>query len=353
MSDDLQSSESADCFAPLRIATVGQCPNAVFHLEAAAIREELIPVAAARTNDAEGSTVSVPDCSVCDIDELVERSDVDAVFVCGPVESRIDHAVRLLQAGRHVIVEPSFVLQPEELQQLINEAEASQKFCEIWRPQNADPDFRRAAKVVSSGEAGPIRSLRFMQHDMAAALLPVAAPLMENVQTSRDRLTTSTLRDSAAHRVAQALTLISAPVKNVSAKDRQDSLVLGERGSVRKVAPKGDTTFHAVIDFENDATAIIDIGLACPAPFSTGWIVQGNQGGYHTDRQYITVDDGEIYDVAVEIEPFDPYLNLGSMLGNWANPKIRKQCLEQLQTELRLANVLQKFFVGQEYRADT
>jgi len=343
MSDNLPSGESADSSAPLRIATVGTSPDAAFHLESAAIRDELIPVAAARCDGSESSTEPVPGCSVCDVDELVKRSDVDAVFVCGPVESRIDHAVRLLQTGKHVIVEPSFVLQPEELQRLINEAEASQKLCEIWRPQNADPDYRRVAKVISSGEAGPIRSLRFMQHDMAAALLPVAAPLMENVQASRDGLTTSTLRDSAAHRVAQAMTLISAPVKSVTAHFRRDSLVIGERDSVRNVTPEGDTSLHAIIDFENDATAIIDIGLACPAPYSTGWIVQGNQGGYHSDRQYITVDDGEIYDVAVEVEPFDPYLNLHSILSDWPNPAVQQECLEQLRAELRLANVLQKF----------
>ncbi|MFT5325918.1 MAG: putative dehydrogenase [Planctomycetaceae bacterium] len=343
MGDDLQPSEASNGLPPLRIATVGLCPNAVFHLEAAAIREELVPVAAARTDDTEGSREPVPGCSVCDIDELVERPDVGAVFVCGPAGDRIDHAVKLLQAGKHVVIEPSSVLKTEEIQRLINEAEDNQKLCEVWRPRNADPDFRRALKVIVSDEAGPVRSIRFMQHDMAAALLPVAAPLMENAQTSRDRLTSSTLRSLTAHLVAQAMTLVSAPVKSVTAHFRRDSLVIGERDSVRNVTPEGDTSLHAIIEFENDATAILDIGLACPAPYSTGWIVQGNQGGYHTDRQYITVDDGEIYDVAVDVEPFDPYLNLHANLSNWANPAVQQEGLEQLRAELRLANVLQKF----------
>jgi predicted dehydrogenase len=343
MGDESQLVEPSACSTPLRIATIGLSPDAVFHLESAAIRDELIPVAAARIDDAEVSREPVPGCSVCSIDELVERSDVDAVFVCGSVESRIDHAVKLLQAGKHVVVEPSSFLRPEEIQRLISEAEASQKHCQVWRPCNADPDFRHAAKVVSSGEAGPVRSLRFIQHDMAAALLPCVISFQANSEVSRDRLTSSTLRDLAAHRIAQALTLISSPFKNLMASIRCDSLVLGERESVRQVTPEGDTSFHAIIDFENGATAIIDIGLACPAPYSTGWIVQGNQGGYHSGRQYITVDDGEIYDVAAEIEPFDPYLNLHSILTNWSNPEVQQECLEQLHAELRLANVLKKF----------
>ena len=264
------------------------------------------------------------------------------MFVGGPIDSRVDNAVRVLRSGRHVVVEPSSLFRPEALQRLINEVETTGKLCKVWRPHDADPDFRRACKVVTSGEAGPIRSLRFLQHDMAAALLP-SSSFSEDDKTSRDRLTISTLRDLAAHRMAQALTLANSPIKDIASSFRRDTLVLGERDSVRPVTPAGDTSFHAVIEFENDATAIIDIGLACPAPYSTGWIVQGNQGGYHSGRQYITVDDGEIYDVAVDVEPFDPYLNLHAVLRSWPKPEVQKEYLARLQAELELATMLQKF----------
>ena len=338
MGDDPRSNEPPERPALLRIATIGLSPAAAFHLETAAIRDELAPVAAARTDDAESSHEPVPGCEVCSIDELAERSDVDAVFVVGPIEDRIDNAIRILRSGKHVIVEPAGSLAADQIRRLISEAETSQKFCTIWRPYDAEADFRRAAKVVSCGEAGPVQSLRFMQQDLAAALVPRASSA-----ATRDRLTSSTLRDLAAHRIAQALTLVGAPVAEFTTRFHQDSLVLGERDSLRPVTPEGATSFHALIEFENGATAIIDIGLACPAPFSTGWIVQGNQGGYHSDRQYITVDDGEIYDVAVELEPFDPYLNLSSILTNWPNLDAQKKCLDRLRAELELAEVLPKF----------
>lgn len=339
MGDEQQPNESTAPPAPLRIAAVGLSPVALFHLEAAAVRDELEPVCAARTAGDEDSGEPVPGCSVCSIDELVERADVDAVFVCGSIEGRIDCAIRLLQAGKHVVVESSSFLKPEVLRKLIDETEATHKFSEIWRPHFAEPEFRRLSKVIASGEIGQVRSLRFLQLDMAAALVPLSS-FMENAQPSRDRLTTSTLRDLAAHRMAQALTLANSSIKDITTSFRRDSLVLGERDSVRQVTPAGDTSFQAAIRFENDATAIIDIGLACPAPYSTGWIVQGNQGGYHSGRQYITVDDGEIYDVAVEVEPFDPYLNLYSILSNWPDPEAQNDCRKRLQAELELANSL-------------
>ena len=335
MSAAPQPGNTSAVVLPLRIATVGLSPAAVFHLEAAAIRNELIPVAAARTGDEESSVGPVPGCLVCDIDELVARSDVEAVFVCGPDDERVGIAIRLLQSGKHVIIDPSWDLPAERIERLIAAAETCRMFCEIWRPYNADSDFRRAAQVVELGEAGPARSVRFLQQDMSAALRPGT-----NSVNSRDRITESTLRDLVGHRIAQAVSLINEPIRTVTAGFRRESISFGEREPFHKVTPNGDTSFHAVIEFENEATAIIDIGLACPAPFSTGWIVQGDKGGYRSERQYITVDDGEIYDVAVEVEPFDPYLNLSSTIHTWDKPNVREDCLERLQAELRLIKLL-------------
>ena len=322
---------SADAL-PLRIATVGLSPAAMFHLEAAAIRSELIPVAAASSVDEESSVEPVPGCLVCSIDELVARSDIEAVFVCDSIDDRVEIAIRLLQSDKHVIFEPSWNLQAEGIERLITTAKTSRKFCDIWRPYNADPDFRRAAKVIESGEAGPARSVRFIQHDMSAALLPGAS--------ARDQLTKSTLRDLVGHRIAQATKLINEPIKTITTNSRRESIAFGEREPFHKVTPDGNTSFHAVIEFENEATAVIDIGLACPAPYSTGWIVQGDKGGYHSERQYITVDDGEIYDVAVDVEPFDSYLNLFSQVTKWGGPSAKNESLERLQAEFQLAELL-------------
>jgi len=335
MSVDLQPGNTSADALPLRIATVGLSPTAVFHLEAAAIRNELIPVAAARTDDEEASAKPVPGCLVCSTDELVARSDVEAVFVCVPDNNGVEFAIQLLQFGKHVIIEPSWDLQAASIEKLIAAAETCGKFCEIWRPYNADPDFRRASQVVELGEAGSARNVRFLQHDMSAALLPRSSSA-----NSRDQLTESTLRDLVGHRIAQAVNLINEPVKTITAGFRRESISFGEREPFHKVAPNGDTSFHAVIEFENEATAVIDIDLACPAPFNTGWIVQSDKGGYHSERQYITVDDGEIYDVAVELEPFDPYLNLHAQVTKWGDQSTKDDSQARLQSELKLAELL-------------
>ncbi|NQV24915.1 MAG: Gfo/Idh/MocA family oxidoreductase [Rhodopirellula sp.] len=336
MVDELQLGNSPREVPPLRIATVGNSPDAVFHLEAAAIRDELVAIVAANFAENNESTEPVPGCPVCSLDELTQRSDVDVVLVCGPVESRVDTAVRLLQNGKHVVVESSFRFQPDHIQQLINLAGATGRFCAVWRPRHAEADFRRAAQVVSSGEAGFVRAVRFVQHEMAAAMLPGA-----NSPSSRDRLTESTLRDLVGHRGGQVLTLISEPVKSVTANFGREPVCFGTGDTAQQVTPTGDTCCQLFFTFESGATALIDVDLACPAPISTGWIVQGTCGGYHSKRQHITVEDGEIYDVAVELAPFDPYLNLHSTIRNWPETSLQKLCLNQLQLELEITRILQ------------
>ena len=269
------------------------------------------------------------------IDQLLDRSDVDVVFVCGPVDSRVDTAVRILRSGKHVIVEPSAALKPEQLQRLIDESIASNRFCSVWRPFQTEPDFRRAGKVIASAESGAVRAVRFMQHDMSAAMLPGA-----DSPTSRDHLTESTLRNLAGHRIAQVMALVNEPVESSTATFGREAVCFGTGESAQQVLPAGDTTFHLLLKFESGATAVLDLGLSCPVPICTGWIVQGTRGGYHSGKQHITVADGELYDVAVDIEPFDPYRQLHHVIRHWSDAGTQEACQQSLLAELEVARVL-------------
>lgn len=336
-SNDSQPDESHSDTSPLRIATVGLARDAVFHLEAAAIGDGLQPVVAARTDQTEQPVAPVPGCPVCTLDELIERSDIDVVFVSGPVETRIDTAVRLLQNNQHVVVESSAALPLQQIQSLIDESSAAERYCSIWRPRNFEPDFRRAAQVVAASEAGPVRAVRFLQHEMAAAMLPDAAS-----PHSRDQINNATLRDVIGHRLAQSLTLINEPVKSVTARFTRAPVSFGSTESAREITPAGDTNFSAMIEFGSGASALLDIAMSSAAPISTGWIVQGTRGGYHSERQHITVEDGEIYDVAVELDPLDPYQQLREQIRHWPDPAAIEECQRELRLESAVAGVLRQ-----------
>lgn len=336
MADEVQIPGSRSD-ALLRVAAVGTSSSAIFHLEAAAIRDGLSPIVIAHANISDAAAEPVPGCPVCSIDELTERSDIDVVFVSGPVASRIEFAEALLQSRKHVAVDASSDMDRSHVQRLIQASSASQRYCSVWRPSDAEPGFRRAVKVVASGEVGPIRAVRLMQHDMAAALLPDA-----KLPPSRERIHHSTLRDLVGERIAQSLRLMGSSILSVSAVSNRDSVLFGTGESTQEVLPDVDTTMHVVLSCKNGGSIVLDLSLSCVAPVNTGWIVQGTQGGYYSERQYITVDDGEIYDVAVELAPCDLYQHLRDTIHGWDDVSVREECQNRLRMELDVADVLQQ-----------
>lgn len=338
MSNDSQSSQNQCDQRPLRVATAGRSASADYHLEAAAIRPELVPIAAAPSAAESESTEPVPGCPICSIDELAGRSDVDVVFVCEASADWVHVTTRMMQSGKHVVIEPSCILKPEHLQRVIDEAETTDRFCTVWRPLHDEPDFCRAAQALAAGEAGYVRAVRFLQHEMSAAVLPKA-----DSSSSHQRLSDLTLRNLLGHRIAQAMMLVDEPVRSAdSFTSGRSAIQFGAGDSIQETLPAADTLVLARLTFESGATALIDIGLSCPVSISTGWIIQGSRGGYHAGRQHITVEDGEIYDVAVDVEPSDPYLNLRERIHNWPGQDGRPQARRLLQFERTVAEVLQE-----------
>src|SRR5690606_30141125 len=111
---------------------------------------------------------------------------------------------------------------------------------------------QRAVKVVTSGEAGSIRAVRLMQHDMAAAMLPAAASA-----TLKERIDQLTLRDIVGDRIAQAVRLIGRPVVSVSATSSRESVSFGMGESTRVINPDGDTAIHIILGCEDRESVIL------------------------------------------------------------------------------------------------
>lgn len=337
------AAEHRESESDLRVATAGTVPEAIFHLEACAIREGLKPVAAALSDaqsDCSSETAeAIPGCPVCDLDDLQNREDIDVAFVCGKASSRIDLAVRMLRAGKHSVVQPSSDFSSDEIARLRTEAEAAGRAAFVWRPFEAEPDFRQAEQVVTSGEAGSVHTARFIEHDLAAALLPDASG-----PGLRERLTEHSLLDLVGHRLAQLLTFISQPVTSLSALSSTHPITFGSSDETREVTPEFTTAINLQIEFEGGATAILDLGRSCPVSVDTGWILQCHQGGYHNGRQHITVEDGELYDVAVEVEPHDSYAWLRQVIAAWPDEASVQAVSQKLNRELQVAELIHRAF---------
>lgn len=329
--ESTRSAESSDAPKPIGVAVVGDSPEAIFHLESAAIHPDLQAVCAAVAGEP-ADREAIPGCPFVEIGSLPELENIELVVVTGHPADAARCAKALLESGQHVVVDPDASLSSESIASLDSCAETHRCYCQIWRPYAADENWRQARQLVSSSEAGAVQSARFLLHDLAVSMMPAA-----DVRPGNE-IAHGVLATFGSHYVAQLLALVEGPVVRVRGQQIFRTLRFGDDDS--KSATETDTGFIALIEFASGATGVVDVDLCSAAPLETGWVLQCERGGIARGQQSITVEDGEIYHVSVNVEPIDLHTDVVTTLRDWES---NETCAanEGLRREVRVSTILE------------
>jgi predicted dehydrogenase len=118
---------------------------------------ELVAVASARgraTRDRVGPLD--PDVRLLTMDELVESDDVDAILVCTRTAEHANHAVRALEAGKHLLLEKPGAISLADHDRIEAAAAAHpDQVVRVAYHRRHDPGFRELAERVAAGAVGP------------------------------------------------------------------------------------------------------------------------------------------------------------------------------------------------------
>ena len=149
--------------APCRVAVAGLGHRGVAHALALATNERATIVALAdprstARRNARGMGFRLP--SYSDLNRLLARQEIDAVFVCAPVGTRVSLARRALKAGAAVFVERPVAIDFEQVTELLSEAERRSAKLMFSHPLVHQPVFARAAAEVAAGKLGAVRQAR-------------------------------------------------------------------------------------------------------------------------------------------------------------------------------------------------
>jgi UDP-N-acetylglucosamine 3-dehydrogenase len=100
--------------------------------------------------------------NVCgSLEELLARKDVDAVIVCTPPFAHAAPTIAALDAGKHVLCEKPFALDPAEAERMVNTAERVGRFLACASGRHRCPAGpRRAHDLIKAGELGEVYSVR-------------------------------------------------------------------------------------------------------------------------------------------------------------------------------------------------
>jgi len=108
------------------------------------------PVDAVR--EAAATRYDVP--AVASIDELVARSDVDAVYIATPTNLHAAHVVAAARAGKHVLVEKPMATTLEEATAMIDAAERAGVVLTVGHSHSFDEPYRAMRELIAGGSLG-------------------------------------------------------------------------------------------------------------------------------------------------------------------------------------------------------
>jgi len=109
-----------------------------------------------------------------DLDDLLKNPEIQAVLVCLPFHLHYEFALKVLQAGKHCVVEKPFVQTSEQAETLFNLAKEKGLVIQCYQNRRFDSDFLTTQGVIESGKLGDLLEVE-MHYDYYRPEVPGAS----------------------------------------------------------------------------------------------------------------------------------------------------------------------------------
>ena len=90
------------------------------------------------------------------LDDMLNREELDAVTVCTPSVSHAEIAVRILESGLNVFVEKPLASNPDECLRIIDAAKSNNRFVMTGFIERFNPAVSKAIELLKAGEIGEV-----------------------------------------------------------------------------------------------------------------------------------------------------------------------------------------------------
>lgn len=285
----------------IRIATIGTSMITQMFADAVTATPG-IELSVAYSRDAERAaefarTVGAP-ASASDLDLLLQRGDVDAVYVGTPNAAHAAPVRAALKAGVHVFVEKPAVPTAAEFDQIATEADAAGVVLFEGMRNVYDPGFARIRELLP--QLGVIRRASFVYAKRSSRYDLVLAG--ERVNIFDPALAGGAVLDLGVYPIAAMVALFGEPqsvaamsVTISSGADGAGAALLAYPGMVADVSYSKISTSHRMSEIEGeDGTLLID-QISCPRKLS------------------LRLRDGSVLDETVEMDGVAPGNELENM----------------------------------------
>jgi predicted dehydrogenase len=243
--------------APLRLGVIG-CGRVFqrFHLPAIDRTPGVELVAACDSDPKRLATHSQrlsPSALFTSLDPIIDHGSLDAVLVLTPPASHAAVAVRMLEAGIHVLVEKPMALTREEGLRMIEAAVRSRRCLQVGFNRRFRTSYRQARQRLQSGSGGRVVSGKFQLS------FPSSSWHAWSNFLGDDRLGGGPLDDVLSHQIDLLSWLLGPPavVRTLLASDRavEVELQIGDAALVCQ-AEHGRYREHLELELQSGETII-------------------------------------------------------------------------------------------------
>jgi len=106
-----------------------------------------------------------------DLDQLLNDDEIDLIVICTPASTHYALALKVLNAGKHCLVEKPFTQTSAEAKSLFELAKSKNLILQCYQNRRFDSDFLTVQKVIESGKLGDVLELE-MHYDYYRPYIP-------------------------------------------------------------------------------------------------------------------------------------------------------------------------------------
>lgn len=251
----------------MRIAVLGAGRIGRIHGRNAASHPDARLVAVADPHAASAQELAAATgAEVSPLEQIVERSDVDAILICTPTTTHADLIERGARAGKAVFCEKPVDLSSERIVSCLNVVEKSGTPLMIGFNRRFDPNFASLRKRLADGEVGDVELVTILSRDPGP-------PPVSYIKTSG-----GLFRDMMIHDLdmARFLLLGDEPVEVHAVGSSLVDKAIGEAGDVDTAAVLLKTAKGKIVQISCSRRATYGYDQRIEVHGSKGMIRAGN-----------------------------------------------------------------------------
>ncbi|RFZ81406.1 oxidoreductase [Mucilaginibacter terrenus] len=214
------------------------------------------------------------------IDDLLNDDEIELVIVNTPSNLHLEHAIKAMEAGKHVLIEKPAAATAEEVKYLFDKGRELQKHVMIYQNRRYDSGFLSVKEVIESGRLGTLQEVIFRM-DRYKAQIGVKA-----FKETKDVPANGLVYDLGAHLVDNTIALFGRP------------LSFEKTTGIYREGSEVPDYFHFHLKYPNQLNVYLTSGLLI-AEEQPGFIVNGTAGSFvknRTDVQEAQLDKGMMPD---------------------------------------------------------